>query len=489
LSPEELSLEVAAARQHFEEGLMRAGFVETDTGWVGRIAHGAASTSVVISLPARFPFVQARVVPQVADDVQWSWHREVDGALCVVAEDDHENLWWSEAPAFLEHVTAWFERADASWDGDRSDMDLDRYFETSVRDSMLYLFDDLTKFGGHYVRFDRGPATVMKLATVVAKPQGSPGKTHSSFGFVIDAGVIAKPPRNWEDIRALTSHGDALEEHIRQRDVTKVVIAYKRGDQDGVIVLEVWPNQANGISVKSLLAGADTARALSARSGPGHEELATKSVTIVGVGALGSFIADGLARGGVGKLTLIDGDLLMPGNLVRHLAGREFIGFKKANAVMKTLERRASGLTVDAIDHRLFALDETTEILLEADLVINATADFSVTAMLHAAAIATGTHVLSAALQNDGTTIRIDVLPPLEEALALPSTQRAIAEGAPLFFDNSCGSPISPTPPAAVIEAAGATVRHAVGLLLQRPISPAGEARHLDADHVRRGTC
>jgi len=346
---------------------------------------------------------------------------------------------------------------------------------------MLYLFEDLSGLADRYVRFERGPSTVMRLTSVVAKPDGGRGKTHSACGFVIDAALIARPPRDWDDVKALTPQGAALETHIRERNVTIVVIAYRRGDHDGAIVLEVWPNKAGGISACSLLAAADTPAARGARSGPDREELRTKSVAIVGVGALGSFIADGLARGGVGNLTLIDGDVLMPGNLVRHLAGREFVGLKKATAVQKTLERRSAGMTnVTAINDNVYALDQATELLADTDLVINATADFSITAMLRATAIATDTHVLSAAMQNDGATFRIDVLPPLKGAEALPSSSRAKGAPVALYFDNSCGSPISPTPPAAVAEAAAATVRHAIGILLQREISPSGEARDLD---------
>ncbi|CAM5743054.1 hypothetical protein SALBM311S_02531 [Streptomyces alboniger] len=86
---------------------------------------------------------------------------------------------------------------------------------------------------------------------------------------------------------------------------------------------------------------------------------------------------------------------------------------------------------------------------------------------------------LSAALQNDGRTYRIDVLPPLDAAAPLPPSTTTADTQAPPLFEAGCGSPISPTPPHAVIEAAAATVRHAIGLLVDRPLHPAGETRHL----------
>jgi hypothetical protein len=87
--------------------------------------------------------------------------------------------------------------------------------------------------------------------------------------------------------------------------------------------------------------------------------------------------------------------------------------------------------------------------------------------------------VLSAALQNDGETYRIDVLPPLDEAAMLPQSAIYVHRQAPELFEAGCGSPVSPTPPHAVIEAAAATVRHAIVLLVNRPLHPAGETRNL----------
>jgi len=112
------------------------------------------------------------------------------------------------------------------------------------------------------------------------------------------------------------------------------------------------------------------------------------------------------------------------------------------------------------------------------DLVINCTADFSVTALFHQVAAATGAHILSAAVQNEGMTLRVDVLPPLEGD-PLEDSARRISTNHELIYEAGCGSPISPTPPSAVLEVAAIAVRHAVGLLVGQPIHPAGEVRHI----------
>ena len=59
------------------------------------------------------------------------------------------------------------------------------------------------------------------------------------------------------------------------------------------------------------------------------------------------------------------------------------------------------------------------------DLVVNAAADFCVTALLRAAAQAVGANVLSVALQNHGRSLRIDVIPPQDGAQPLPDSRTA----------------------------------------------------------------
>ncbi|GAB4085938.1 hypothetical protein GCM10028784_25680 [Myceligenerans cantabricum] len=468
---------VAYSRQHFEEGLVRAGFVEAVTGWQGPIPHAAGTTSVLISLPAGFPFHPPRVTPVDQDAVPWSWHRELSGALCLVAEDDHEGLWWTDAAAFLEHVTEWFERADAGWEDDRPDLDLDRYFHTS-EDTRLYVYDDLAAHRNSFVRFHPSRNDTMRIGLGTRPTKPSKNKK-DRFGYVVDLGDVGVPPRNWDDLSALID--PAVDRKIRQHVITVLVLLFRRGDHDGAVVVEVWPTTTGDIAVRRLRSGADTKAARSARAGLLAPELSTCRVAVVGAGALGSFVADMLARSGVRQLTLVDGDVVMPGNLVRHLVASDTVGMAKVKAVKQHLVDRHDVRAGD-VDARSLALTsgaDAMDLLREHDLVVNATADFATTALLHTAAESLGTHLLSTALQNSGTTYRIDVLPPLNEAAVLPSSTIDVESGPVELFEAGCGSPISPTPPHAVIEAAAATVRHAVGLLVKSPLHPSGEVRHM----------
>ena len=44
-----------------------------------------------------------------------------------------------------------------------------------------------------------------------------------------------------------------------------------------------------------------------------------KSIDMIGLGSGGSLISTYLAKNGIGKLTLIDGDILLEHNIIRHV--------------------------------------------------------------------------------------------------------------------------------------------------------------------------
>ena len=74
------------------------------------------------------------------------------------------------------------------------------------------------------------------------------------------------------------------------------------------------------------------------RSGFNHTTISEKRVGIVGLGSLGSKIATSLARAGVGRFELVDGDILHAGNLERHDADWRDVGRHKSDISAHQLE-------------------------------------------------------------------------------------------------------------------------------------------------------
>jgi len=79
---------------------------------------------------------------------------------------------------------------------------------------------------------------------------------------------------------------------------------------------------------------------LVARHGPHvHEKLKRGHVGIAGCGGLGSTVAVALARSGVGRLVLVDFDVVEPSNLNRQQYFIDQIGLPKVEALAANLER------------------------------------------------------------------------------------------------------------------------------------------------------
>jgi hypothetical protein len=66
-------------------------------------------------------------------------------------------------------------------------------------------------------------------------------------------------------------------------------------------------------------------------------------LTCIGVGALGSQVVMNLARSGYGRWTLIDHDILLPHNVVRHALDGTYVGWNKAEAMALSANSIVSG--------------------------------------------------------------------------------------------------------------------------------------------------
>ncbi len=84
----------------------------------------------------------------------------------------------------------------------------------------------------------------------------------------------------------------------------------------------------------------------------GQQRLSASHAAVVGCGALGACLADMLARAGVGRLTLIDRDLIELTNLQRQVLYDEqdlADGLPKAEAARRRLSRINSSIALDAV--------------------------------------------------------------------------------------------------------------------------------------------
>jgi len=100
-------------------------------------------------------------------------------------------------------------------------------------------------------------------------------------------------------------------------------------------------------------------------------KLLRATVSIVGLGGLGGTVTEMLARMGVGRLKLIDGDLFEDSNLNRQLTSRMAkIGMPKADAARERVLEINSGITVES--YRSFLGEENApELIRGSDVVVD----------------------------------------------------------------------------------------------------------------------
>jgi adenylyltransferase/sulfurtransferase len=121
----------------------------------------------------------------------------------------------------------------------------------------------------------------------------------------------------------------------------------------------------------------------------GQERLSRGRVLIAGCGALGSVLANSLARAGVGYLRLVDRDFVEGNNLQRQVLYDEhdaLEGLPKAIAAKQALRRINSLVTVDA--HVADITSDSIEPLLDGiDVVLDGSDNFEVRYLLNDACV------------------------------------------------------------------------------------------------------
>ena len=128
---------------------------------------------------------------------------------------------------------------------------------------------------------------------------------------------------------------------------------------------------------KTILAADDGSTRLS----PHYRNLARKKVAIVGCGSAGSKIGVSLARSGVGYFVLVDDDILLPGNLVRHDLDWRAVGGHKADALSERIKLVNPAVTAEVRKIRLSAQEASGSVTVvlsaisNCDLVVDATAN------------------------------------------------------------------------------------------------------------------
>lgn len=132
--------------------------------------------------------------------------------------------------------------------------------------------------------------------------------------------------------------------------------------------------------------------------GAGQVRLAESHVAVIGLGGIGSPALQYLAASGVGKLTLVDDDVVDVSNLQRQtIFTTRDVGHGKAVSARRWLANFDDTLAVDVSDARITP-QNAASLIAGADLVLDGTDNFATRLAVSDACVAASIPLLSAAV-------------------------------------------------------------------------------------------
>ena len=132
--------------------------------------------------------------------------------------------------------------------------------------------------------------------------------------------------------------------------------------------------------------------------GAGQVRLAESRVAVIGLGGIGSPALQYLAASGIGRLALVDNDVVDVSNLQRQtIFTTRDVGYGKAVSARRWLANFDDSLQVDVSDARITAAN-AADLIAGCDVVLDGTDNFATRLAVSDACVAAGIPLLSAAV-------------------------------------------------------------------------------------------
>ncbi|MEL7345479.1 MAG: HesA/MoeB/ThiF family protein [Pseudomonadota bacterium] len=182
-----------------------------------------------------------------------------------------------------------------------------------------------------------------------------------------------------------------------------VVLAYRQGL--GWLRARVRPENRGDVAVSGRQGRSEIERnarhiALREIGGPGQASLKSASVLVVGAGGLGSAALQALGAAGIGRIGIVDPDVVEVTNLQRQsIHTDDRIGMPKVFSAQAALKAQNPYLDVRPYNRRLTA-EIAQDLMSDYDLVLDGTDDVETRYVINAAAVATETPLISAAISQ-----------------------------------------------------------------------------------------
>lgn len=414
--------------RRFIDEIEAAGFKRVEpSSWEGPTpqslidaGHTDSERMTIIVQPAWPYFPPLLRVPGIA-----AWHADRE-RLCIWHGEDFSQR-WTTLHGIHDRIDEWIEEAEDGFAAVENARNPEIYWEEEIeRVAALVDIDSLigdSPADGDHDEFHFGearspdgqasPINVFDIErgafrTTSPLPMGIENHRQARGRWFYRASV-AHPPRSIEELRSFLTdrQRDRLDRDLRTRPVVMYGL--------------VWPNNA-GLVATMILSITDKSdartdrlvvlrpkghKAVLLRAGPDAAVLQRRSVAVLGVGAIGSHVADLLTRAGIGRLLIVDFDRLWPVNLVRHAAPPGTpAGTRKTDAIRDYLGQYP-WVRIETVDGVLATPSGLQELLRSADIAVDATGHAGIAELLGRVAQGDGHPVVSAALFRGGAVARV----------------------------------------------------------------------------------
>lgn len=421
-----------------------------------------------------------------------------DDMICLWAEDDPAQIAGRDLESLWDRLDEWAELAQRGFR--EEDHALDAY--------RLWNQDDRTTYEaelpiGDFTRHGHTGLIVPLVARVGGQGQrtlflrpaeGAQPKPDSNDKEPLLRGAfylhrrVEVPPRNLSEVRAALTRGQTkdLERGLSAREPAGVaessagydfiVFSWPRHGKEHDALAIGFQGHADSLKAYAMAATPSDSAARQRRAGPDRTSLKGKTVVVAGAGSVGGQVALLLATSGITKLRIHDDDYLRTANLVRHICPESSVGYNKALAVAVLIKDHAPWTESKHLPNLPYNPDALAAAVTDANLVLDCTGNFSVSAALAEICSRTGVDLISGALFHQGALIRVqrqatgDTLIAARRGnpnyTALPPTDPTSPD--PGFLELGCTAPVNNASPTAVAAAAAEISEAAIDLLTGR---------------------
>ena len=409
-------------------------------------------------------------------------HSTPGGYICLWQEGD-DSLEWYTLEGFYARIDEWCHQAKQGWPN--HNLTLDAYLNYPDKEPVTATFD-LSKL--KVKPGDRGELHGVWNAskTAIDFRPGNSQDPDQLPGIWLHAGTLnGPPPRQLSEVQRhlyLSQRAQleySFKEHFQGRNPTKgvsclILLCWTHNGRPNALALLC--KEVNGtIKASAMMPGPNDLENLMLRSGPDAPLLENKRVVMFGAGALGGYTALALAQSGLRQLDIVDREVLLPGNVARHVAGHTHIGWPKVLAVAYVIMDHAPWTQVNPYQENIATPEQIRQRIQNADLIVDASGDAVLQVSLDHVATDEKKPLVSGALFRSGAIGRIqrqahpDDTPIKERCNVQYPT---IPEGDPgkelTTPEAGCSAPVNNAPPAAVISCAARIAQVAIDDLTER---------------------